>query len=230
MISSDVVASSSGDRHRQLHLDQAHDKVLRRAFDAIHAVEPSMAASFLRVDGDSVTIVAEAAVASSRLIADFILREVLVALEDENRSRAAGYRLRLRMAVAAGEVVLDPPHVAGDAVVLAARLRDSQALRDAMSAAPQRNLGLIVSDRVYQDVVSHGERGLGAKRFDPVPVSVKPFRGQGWIHVPEGEPAPPPAPAPADPPEPGNTTVHNTFHAEVHANHAVFGVVQSGRH
>jgi len=233
VISSDVV-NSSGERHRQSHLDRVHDAVLEQAFKAARRAGQPMDTAFRRVDGDSATTVVNAEISRSWILSDFIMREVFLALADANRAANENYQLRLRIAVDFGEVVLDPPHVQGDAVVRAARLRDAPALREAMSASPEADLGLIVSDRVYREVVSHGERGLDPAAFRAADVKVKAFSERGWIHLP-GVVAPAGS-KPVASPTPSTTNrpviradVVNKFEERVDARHAVFGVAHDRR-
>lgn len=233
VISSDVVGSS-GARRRQSHLDTAHDTVLNKAFAAARATGHPIGSAFRRVDGDSATIVVNADVSRSWILADFVLREIVLALADVNRTAGEDYQLRLRIAVDFGEVVLDPPHVQGDAVVGAARLRDAQGLRAAMSSRQEAQLGLIVSDRFYREVVVHGERGLDTDGFEAVDVQVKTFSERGWVHLPGTGIVERPAPAAAPSPSTSDdlevrAEVFNKFEDRVYAPHGVFGVVRDRR-
>jgi hypothetical protein len=231
VISSDVVGSSGG-RHRQSHLDRAHDAVLDQAFDALRRAGYPLASAFRRVDGDSATTVVNADVSRSWILADLVMREVVLALADVNRTAGENYRLRPRIAVDFGEVVLDPPHAQGDAVVRAARLRDAPALREAMSADLGASLGLIVSDRFHDEVVRHGERGLDPAAFRAVEVTVKTFSERGWVHLPgaTARPAPAASRTPSTPNGPViRAEVVNKFEERVDARHAVFGVVHDRR-
>lgn len=237
VISSDVVGSSGG-RRRQSHLDTAHDLVLDKAFAAASKADGAMGSAFRRVDGDSATIVIDAAVSRAWVLADFVLREVVLALGEVNQTAGEEYRLRLRMAVDFGEVASDPPHVQGDAVVGAARLRDAKALREAMSGSPQAQLGLIVSDRFHREVVVHGERGLDADVFYPVDVDVKTYSERGWVYLAgtasKSTPAVNPLPhnrsaLSASDRRAVNAEVFNVFEDRVYAPHGVFGVVRDRR-
>lgn len=233
VISSDVVGSS-GERRRQSHLDSAHDTVLDMAFSAAKAAGHPLASAFRRTDGDSATMVIGAEVSRSWILADFVLREIAIALADVNRVAGEQYQLRLRTAVDFGEVVLNPPHVQGDAVVGAARLRDAPALREAMSGSPEARLGLIISDRFYREVVMHGERGLEAGAFQEVEVKVKTFSERGWVHLPEVAAKPVPStPAPTVKSSSDSSAIHaevfNKFEERVYAPHGVFGVVRDRR-
>lgn len=183
VISTDIVGCGAGGTSRQVYLDEQHEKVLDRAIAAVKDPRYPIASAFRRPDGDSTTLVVDADVARSWLIADFLLREVAIALAEVNRTADERHRLRLRIAADYGETVLHPPHVGGDAVVHAARLRDAPALREAMAKAPHADFGLIVSRRLHE-VVRRSERGLDPAQFAKVHVVVKDFSDHGWIYLP----------------------------------------------
>src|ERR1044072_6235118 len=113
----DILGSSSGDRRRQLHLDQALRTVLTKA---TRGQRYPIDRAFRRIDGHSVTMVVELTVPCSWLVADFLLRELRLALADVNRSVTEDHRLRVRVAVDCGETLLDETNVSGSAVVRAA--------------------------------------------------------------------------------------------------------------
>ncbi|MEV0679887.1 hypothetical protein AB0I60_25510 [Actinosynnema sp. NPDC050436] len=182
----DVVGSSAGDRTRQVLLDRALESALDLALGAVQDPRYPIGSSFRRVDGDSATLVVEACVAKAWVLADFVLREVPIALGEVNRAANPAHRLRLRVAVDHGETVMDVPHVGGDPVVVTARLVDAPRFRQALVDAPAQDLGLIVSDRFYNEVVRRGERGLDRVGFRPIHVPAKDFRRLGWLWVPPG--------------------------------------------
>ncbi|MGK3206593.1 hypothetical protein [Amycolatopsis sp. MEPSY49] len=217
IVTADTVNSGGGDRRRQEILDKALRAVLSEAVEA-----GSFATGLVldRPDGDSATLVFAPDVPKARIVADFAQRELALALALVNDAAAPRYRLRLRVAIGHGEIVLHPPHVSGNAVLEAARLRDAPALRAAMDDHPGADLGLIVTDAVFRDVVERGERGLDAGGFREVPVRVKNFTGTGWIHVPAGRAAA----APEPPGGPGAEVVYHV--GTLNARDSVFGVVK----
>ncbi|MBB5956367.1 hypothetical protein FHS29_002953 [Saccharothrix tamanrassetensis] len=184
----DVVGSSAGGRGRQVHLDRALESVLDLAFAAVRDPRyPIGSGSYRRADGDSATLVIDACIAKAWIVADFVLREIPIALDEVNRAANAEHRLRLRIAIDHGETVMNLPHVGGDPVVATARLVDAPRFRQALADAPERDLGLIVSDRFHTDVVQRGERGLDRVGFRPIHVPARDFRRLGWLWVPPGE-------------------------------------------
>jgi tetratricopeptide (TPR) repeat protein len=108
-------------------------------------------------------------------------------LEEHNRAADQSERLRLRVAVHAGELLRDPQPNVGQAAILACRLLDSPALRACLdqTSAP---LALIVSDWIFQEVIRHRHGGLDPADYHPVWVTVKETETRGWIFVP-GNPA-----------------------------------------
>lgn len=227
LLTTDIVGSSTGNRRRQAHLDHTHEIVLDRA---LAAAGMPVAELFRRPDGDSVTLAIPASVPKARVAADLVHREMTIALAEVNSTANAEHRLRLRAALAAGEIVVDPPQLSGEAVTRAARLRDAPALRKVMADHPEVDLGFIVADGLFDEVIRQGERGLDPRQFTAVPVEVKDFAERGWIHLPlshrSGEPWPAP---PATPPGP-SAEVINQITGSVDARKAVFGVVkQSAR-
>jgi class 3 adenylate cyclase len=224
VVAVDIVNSSSGGRHRQKHLDRGLDWVLDQIFEAMAGSPYAAHTGFRRVDGDSATIALPAAVPRAWVAADLVLRELTIALDNVNRSVIEEDRLRLRVAIDHGEVVVGPPHVAGDPVRRAARLRDAPELRELQRSCPLANLGLIVSDRFFREVIDNRERGLNPEEFRKVTVAVKDFTEDAWVHL---EPAVVPAQpvvAPAEPRHERIAEVVNTFTGQVDARHANFGV------
>lgn len=92
--------------------------------------------------------------------------------------------MRLRLAVDSGVAVPAALGHAGPAPVAVARHLNAPQLRKVLAALPGADLGVVVSDRLYQDVVRSRIRGLDPELYARVHLSHKEFRGYGWIHVP----------------------------------------------
>jgi hypothetical protein len=184
IVAVDIVSSSSGERHRQHNLDQHLAEAIDHIFEFLAGSPYAPHTGFRRIDGDSVTMALPAAIPRAWIAADLVLRELTIALGDLNRSVVDGDRLRLRVAIDHGELVVGPrPHLAGDAVARAARLLDGEPLRLAMRQRPEAPLGLIVSDRFFHEVIVNRERDLDPDEFTRVTVSVKDFEEAGWIRL-----------------------------------------------
>ncbi len=102
----------------------------------------------------------------------------------ERNARPAAQRVRLRMAVDAGVVADAALGHAGPAPVAVARYVNAHQLKAVLTALTEADLAVIVSDRLYQDVVRSGRRDLDPAQYVRVHVRVKEFGGYGWIRVP----------------------------------------------
>ncbi|MBW8485662.1 hypothetical protein [Actinomadura parmotrematis] len=97
-------------------------------------------------------------------------RELERALADVNAQRTP--RLRVRFALHHGTLMDGPFGPVGSAPIVAARLLDAQVLRDEL-ARGGADLALIVSRRIYDDIVQTGLEGLDPAVFEPVDVRAK---------------------------------------------------------
>jgi O-acetyl-ADP-ribose deacetylase (regulator of RNase III) len=90
-------------------------------------------------------------------------------------------RIRLRMALHAGEVHPDAHGVAGAAIVRAFRLIEAPALKSALRASPGV-MGLVVSDWFFDEVVRH-DVSVEPTSFRRIRVAVKETVTAAWIRV-----------------------------------------------
>ncbi|MFI2203529.1 hypothetical protein ACH47Z_22670 [Streptomyces sp. NPDC020192] len=116
------------------------------------------------------------------VVLDPFVRHLTAALAAVNAHRTT--RVRLRLAVDAGVVSDAALGHAGPAPVAVARYLDAPQLKAVLAALTTTDLAVIVSDRLYQDVVRLGQNGLDPGRYVKVHVQAKEFAGYGWIHVP----------------------------------------------
>ena len=100
-----------------------------------------------------------------------------------NAGCAVPERMRLRVALHAGEIYHDAHGVTGTAINYAFRLAEAPALRSALEASPGV-LALIVSDWLYDEVVRHDPAAVPGL-YRQVQVTVKETVTVGWIRVPE---------------------------------------------
>lgn len=142
-----IVAPSRGRTARAVHLGATLDGVLDEVFDQVPAAyrDPTW---FRRPEGDSTTLVIPPTVPLP-WVATGLAGLVADALRRRNRHLNEFGRLRLRLAIAHGDVVLRLPHFGGAAVALAVWLCEASELKAALAAAPERDQLLIVSDRCY---------------------------------------------------------------------------------
>jgi hypothetical protein len=132
--------------------------------------------------GDGVFILAPAAMPKAPFV-DSVPLKLAEALREHNMSHPKEERIRLRMALHAGEVELDENGSTGAAIMLAFRLLDSRPVKDALSRSPGE-LALITSDWFYSEVVRHSSL-TDAAAFQAVRVSVKETMTTGWISLPD---------------------------------------------
>ncbi|MEU2669343.1 hypothetical protein ABZ622_10775 [Streptomyces sp. NPDC007164] len=111
------------------------------------------------------------------------VHHLAVRLGDRN-ARPAAQRVRLRMAVDTGVVADAALGHAGPAPVAVARYVNAPQLRAVLATLTAADLAVMVSDRLYQDVVRSGRRDLDPSQYVRAHVRVKEFGGYGWIRVP----------------------------------------------
>ncbi|MCO1594872.1 hypothetical protein M8C17_06795 [Micromonospora sp. RHAY321] len=107
-------------------------------------------------------------------------------LREHNRGLSPEARIRLRIGVHEGPVHLDGANgYPGDAVVTVCRLVDSPQLKAALRRFRGAEVALIVSDRIYEDIVRH-YRDLRPEQFLRVTARLpdKDFEAVAWIYVP----------------------------------------------
>ncbi|MEU6662258.1 hypothetical protein [Streptomyces sp. NPDC046821] len=157
----------------------------------------------LRADrGDSVVELIDANVPISALV-KALLNETPMLVHARNRLLASSARMRLRIVLAAGFVMVDDKGWVGSDLNHAFRLLDAEPLREALRGSADSSV-LCVSDTVYQGVVRHGHLGVRPEEFHEVTVEAKEGPTTAWLYrVASPEPAldkAPPAPAIDDSP------------------------------
>ncbi|MFJ9894564.1 hypothetical protein ACIQPR_14720 [Streptomyces sp. NPDC091280] len=93
-------------------------------------------------------------------------------------------RVRLRLAVDTGVATEAALGHAGPAPIAVARYVDAPQLKAVLGTLTTADLAVIVSDRLYQDVVRSGLPHLDPAQYVRAHVRVKEFGGYGWIRVP----------------------------------------------
>ena len=132
--------------------------------------------------GDGALILVPPEVPKTRLVTG-LPGMLAAAVTGHNRGSSVPERMRLRVALHAGEVYRDAHGVAGAAVNHAFRLAEAPALRSALAASPGV-LALIVSDWFFTEVVRHDPAAVPGS-YRRVEVSVKETAATGWIRVPD---------------------------------------------
>lgn len=137
--------------------------------------------------GDSVFILAPAST-SKAVFVETLPPTLITALRIHNDTHPDAQRIRLRMALHAGEVHYDDHGVASASLNLAFRLLDAKPLKSALAASPGV-LAVITSDWYFEDVVRHTP-GAAPTTYRPVHVTEKETTTIGWITLPD-HPYPP---------------------------------------
>jgi hypothetical protein len=121
-----------------------------------------------------------------------VLRDVLLdrfvtglaeQLARHNRDCLPAERIRLRLAMHAGDVLRDPQPIHGEATVLAFRLLNADVLR-ACLAVTEQPLAAIVSETIYDNIVKHGYPPIDPLDWYPVLATTKEGPKRAWVHVP----------------------------------------------
>ena len=132
--------------------------------------------------GDGIFVLIPPEVPKSLLV-ELLPSALVAALEAHNRTRPGQERIRLRMALHAGEINYDEHGVTGASVNLAFRIVDAEPLKAALAGSPGV-LAVIVSSWFYEEVVRHIAADDRAS-YRPVPVAVKETITTGWICLPD---------------------------------------------
>ncbi|MFJ1580641.1 hypothetical protein [Streptomyces sp. NPDC088182] len=158
--------------YRVLETAFTHAKVGR---DAVHMEDR----------GDGVLLSVAGRIAVTRLLGLWLV-EVHEKLRDENRALRVPLGLRVGMHV--GPVRHDDRGISGRAVDLACRLADSPVARRLLDAE-RADLVLVVSDALYEDVVSSGGKFIEPAHYALARLKIKEGDVNAWFHLP-GRPAP----------------------------------------
>ncbi|MEU5882378.1 Scr1 family TA system antitoxin-like transcriptional regulator [Spirillospora sp. NPDC047279] len=133
--------------------------------------------------GDGVLVLVPPEVPKSFLVASFP-DKLAKALAAHNRTSTPQTRIRLRMAVHAGEVHYDTYGVVGSAINLTFRLLEAAELK-AVLAASSGAVALIGSEWFFEEVIQHNPAAQ-AERYRPVHVLVKETQARAWLRLVDG--------------------------------------------
>ena len=122
-------------------------------------------------------------------------------LAEDNAAHPAD-RIRLRMSVGSGPYPVAALGFAGRSVIEVGRLLDGPELRAAVAARPDADVVVLVSDRLYGDVVREGYPGLAPGQFGRVEVAADTNEGHAWLWTGAESPVTPRPRAGADRPGP----------------------------
>ncbi|MEV4055178.1 hypothetical protein AB0J55_28590 [Amycolatopsis sp. NPDC049688] len=130
--------------------------------------------------GDGIVVIAPANIPKTSFV-DLLPGTMLTALLQHNRTHPPTERIRLRLALHAGEVNYDEHGFTGTSIMHAFRLLDSAAVRTA-SAEKHALLAVIGSSWFFDEVIRHSEHS-DAHDYAPADVISKETRTRAWIRV-----------------------------------------------
>ncbi|MEV0662627.1 tetratricopeptide repeat protein [Actinomadura luteofluorescens] len=167
-------------------------RALRRALD--ESGVPA-ASCYCEDRGDGAMILIRPDVPKELLAGRFPAR-LAALLERHNGGAPPDARIRVRVAVHAGEIHHDDHGVAGTAINTAFRLLAADPLKDALRTSPGV-LALITSGWFFEEVVRQNP-ACRAAAFRPAQVAVKELRERAWMRPPDSWPRQDTARAAAD--------------------------------
>ncbi|TDC03252.1 hypothetical protein E1267_26905 [Nonomuraea longispora] len=133
--------------------------------------------------GDGEVIVLPEGESELRVIDDLVHR-MRKALHDHNRDRRDDARLRIRISIGHGPVKRGAMGFVGQVVVTTCRLLNADAARIALKANPRADLVLILTDRLYEDVVRQLHTSYRPESFTRLEVPTKERTEIAWMWIP----------------------------------------------
>ena len=135
--------------------------------------------------GDGFQLVAPSEIRKQTLLHP-VLPDLATLVRAHNRQAPARVQIRLRVALHAGEVRLDPDGgFSGAPFEVLARLLNAAPVRAALSGTPESvPVAAILSQHYGEETIGSGYAGPDADAFVPVEVREKAYVGRAWIHCP----------------------------------------------
>lgn len=165
--------------HHQVAVRDTMYETLRRAF---RQAGISWDVCYHEDRGDGVFVLAPPETPKS-LFVDVLPAALVEGLNAHNRRAGPEERIRLRMALHAGEVRYDNHGVTAASVISTFRLADAQPLKAALANSPGV-LALMVSSWFFGEVVRHSQL-TAPGTYRPVAVHAKETRTIGWVSIPD---------------------------------------------
>ncbi|HUR02143.1 MAG TPA: hypothetical protein VM347_06375, partial [Nonomuraea sp.] len=149
--------------------------------------------------GDGMLILVPAEFPKSEL-ADKLPERLVTEIRRFNSTRVPEARMKLRVAVHAGDIRKDDHGWIGLPVILAFRILDAQDAKVALRRSDGL-LALIASDHFYTEVILQ-DPGTAPESYRQIEVMIKSFKGHAWLCMHGENSAPGPLPLTAEPGEP----------------------------
>jgi hypothetical protein len=145
-----------GDPHRNADIQRALRHTLYENLERAFAITGLPWRDCHREDrGDGALIVLPPQVPSADVLDPFS-HHLTELLRRSNQLASTISRLRMRIAIHTGEIHRDAHGVLGQPLTLLYRLLDSPAFKTALQQTPQADLGVLVSDPLYQNAAGSG--------------------------------------------------------------------------
>jgi tetratricopeptide (TPR) repeat protein len=177
-----------GDRRRtnqhQVIVREALYDLMRAAFDRS---EVPWDQCYREDRGDGLLILVPPEIPKSLLVAP-VLHKLAAVLAEHNSTHDAETRIRLRMAVHAGEIIQDSHGVAGTALNMAFRLLEAEPLKTEL----RRSVGAlaVITSQWFFDEVIRNDPACSPDTYEQVQILVKETRTSAWIrHLGDSSPA-----------------------------------------
>lgn len=151
--------------------------------------------AFIEHCGDGIILLIPARVSKIDLL-DPVIPTIADHIRAYNATVAPPLRIRLRVAVHAGEVHRDPHGWVGADLITTCRLVNGEPLYQELREPARSDVVVVVSDLIYQAVVRHHYRGIDPAEYTPTHIQVKETDTLAWLHTPHhrrAEPTPAPA-------------------------------------
>lgn len=150
--------------------------------EALHAAAVPWRQCHIEDRGDAIFILVPPDIPKGPLVED--APDALArAARAHNHTSHTSQRIRLRMAIHAGEVALDDHGVTSTSVNTTFRLLDAPSLKQALTDSPGL-VALIVSQWIFDEVVCHSA-ALDPATFRPITVAVKETDATAWMAMPD---------------------------------------------
>jgi AcrR family transcriptional regulator len=163
------------------------ERLYRLLDDALDAAEIPLESIEWRENlGDGLLMLADPHVSVARLL-DPLVSRLAAELSNQNHHSTDAERLRLRVAIHDGQVLSDAHGYTGTALIHAFRLLNAEVVRAALRRAPAAHLVVVVSDLIWESIVSQEYPGIDPASFKPVRVHTKETHTRAWVHLPGDE-------------------------------------------
>ena len=178
----DVEKYSSQTNPRAERTQERLVRVLERTLDHAQVNESQIE---VQQQGDGRFLILPASIDETKVI-PALVAGLRVAIAETNSDLSQAARMRLRVALDRGRVKRARNGYVGNAAISVHRFLDAPQTREALKAHPRSDFVLVVSDYLYQDVVSHGYEGLDPELFRKITAEIpaKNFRETAWLCVP----------------------------------------------